>query len=98
MSKCPKCKSEKVVKNGHIHNGKQRYLCRECGRQFVPEATKKVIPDEVWALVDRLLLEKLPLAGIARVSHISETWLQEYVNRKYQEVNKTVEVKEKKGH
>jgi hypothetical protein len=56
-----------------------------------------VISDAVWALVDRLLLEKLPLAGIARVTNISETWLQQYANRKYQEVTKAVEVKEKKG-
>jgi hypothetical protein len=56
-----------------------------------------VISDAVWALVDRLLLEKLPLAGIARVTNISETWLQQYANRKYQEVTKAVEVIEKKG-
>ena len=97
MPSCPKCKSEKVVKNGHIHNGKQRYLCQGCGRQFVDGATNKVIPDETWALVDRLLLEKLPLAGIARVTDISETWLQTYVNLKYQQVAKAVNVTEKKG-
>ncbi|HIE30568.1 TPA: hypothetical protein EYP66_25195 [Candidatus Poribacteria bacterium] len=28
MPKCPGCRAEKVVKNGHIHNKKQRYLCR----------------------------------------------------------------------
>jgi len=97
MPKCPECSSEKVVKNGHIHNGKQRYLCRGCGRQFVPDATNKVIADETWVLVDRLLLEKLPLAGIARVTEISETWLQIYVNQKYQQVAKVVNVTEKKG-
>lgn len=97
MPRCRQCQSEKVVKNGHIHNGKQRYLCRECGRQFVPEATKKVISKETWVLVDRLLLEKLPIAGIARVSGISETWLQIYVNQKYEAVAKAVSVAEKKG-
>ena len=29
----PYCQSHKVVKNGH-RQGKQSYLCRECGRQF----------------------------------------------------------------
>jgi hypothetical protein len=48
-------------------------------------------------MVDRLLLEKLPLAGIARAVQVSETWLQEYVNAKYQKVEKQVKVPVKKG-
>lgn len=98
MLKCPECESESVLKNGHIHNGKQRYVCKSCGRQFVPDSTKKVIGDQTKALIDRLLLEKLPLAGIARAVQISETWLQGYVNAKYKEVAKVVGVQEKKGH
>jgi hypothetical protein len=41
-----------------------------------------------WQLLHRthifLLLEKISLAGIARVCDVSETWLQDYVNRKYE--------------
>jgi transposase-like protein len=33
--KCPNCRSENIVKNGSIHNGKQKYACKECRRQFV---------------------------------------------------------------
>jgi len=32
---CPRCKSPKYKKNGHIHNGKQNHQCKDCGRQFV---------------------------------------------------------------
>ena len=28
-------KTINIVKNGKIHNGKQNYKCRDCGRQFV---------------------------------------------------------------
>jgi transposase-like protein len=35
MPNCPICESAGSVKNGHIHNGKQRYLCKVCSRQFV---------------------------------------------------------------
>lgn len=31
--KCPRCHSVKICKNGH-KNGKQRYLCKDCRRQF----------------------------------------------------------------
>ncbi|MEG4092085.1 IS1/IS1595 family N-terminal zinc-binding domain-containing protein, partial [Microcoleus sp. Pol12B4] len=35
MPNCPVCSSARIVKNGHIHTGKQRFKCYECGRQFV---------------------------------------------------------------
>ncbi len=78
MPTCPTCASTHTVKNGRIHNGKQRFECHDCGRQFVEHPTKKVIDQGTWSLVDRLLLEKIPLAGIARAVQISEQWLQNY--------------------
>ena len=96
MPQCPRCQSSEVIKNGRIHNGKQNYKCRSCARQFVLNPEQKRIPPETWALVDRLLLERLPLAGIARVTNISERWLQHYVNEKYAAVEQRIEVKEDK--
>ena len=29
---CPKCGSEKLVKNGHDYKGAQKYRCDSCGR------------------------------------------------------------------
>ncbi|PSB12554.1 hypothetical protein C7B62_01675 [Pleurocapsa sp. CCALA 161] len=40
---CPSCNSEQIVKNGKIHNGKQNYKCRDCGRQFVENPQHKTI-------------------------------------------------------
>lgn len=97
MTVCPRCSSDHVVKNGRIHTGKQNYRCRLCGRQFVLNPTKKVIDEETRARIDRLLLEKLPLAGIAGALEVSESWLQHYVNQKYKAVEQRVQVEEKKG-
>jgi len=47
-------------------------------------------------LLDKLLLEKIPLAGIARVAEVSEPWLQGYVNEKYASVPREVTVSAKK--
>jgi transposase-like protein len=96
MPTCPGCTSTKTVKNGHIHNGKQRFKCRDCGRQFVEHPRKKVIPSETRELIDRLLLERISLAGIARATQVSEPWLQAYVNQKYAQVPRQVEVSSKK--
>jgi transposase-like protein len=96
MPTCPNCTSARTVKNGRIHNGKQRFLCHACGRQFVEQPTKKVINSATRELIDRLLLERISLAGIARAVGVSETWLQQYVNEKYAEVRREVEVTPKK--
>ncbi len=69
---CPTCKSESVVKNGFNATGKQMYLCNECGRQFVLNPGKGPISDEKKELIDRLLLERISLAGIARVVGVSD--------------------------
>jgi insertion element IS1 protein InsB len=96
MPNCPNCKSKDVVKNGFIHNGNQNHKCKACGRQFVEAPRQKIISEETKALIDKLLLEKIPLAGIARVCDVSETWLQDYVNRKYEAIPRQVSVSAKK--
>lgn len=88
MPICPMYASSQTVKNGRIHNGKQRFKCRDCGRQFVEHPSKKVI--------DRLLLERISLAGIARATQVSEQWLPTYVNEKYAQVPRQVQVSSKK--
>jgi len=92
MSKliCLSCGSQKVIKNDRIHNRKQNYKCRICGRQFVEDPQQKRIDQTTKALIDKMLLEKISLADIARVCDISESWLQDYVNNKYEAVNRQV--------
>ena len=83
MPACPRCQSEQVVKNGRIHNGTPKFACRACRRQFVEAPTKRTISVETRSLVDKLLLERVSLAGIVRITNVSPAWLQTYVNRKY---------------
>ena len=46
VMKCPHCRSERISKNGHRHN-KQRYICKECGKQFLQTYSPKGYPEEV---------------------------------------------------
>ena len=78
MPTCPRCGSNRVIKNGHIHNGKAKFACKDCRRQFVENPAWKPISAETKALIDRL-----SLAGIGRVTGVSAKWLQDYVNAKY---------------
>jgi hypothetical protein len=62
----------------------------------VEQPTKKVIDSATRELIDRLLLERISLAGIARATQVSKQWLQSYVNEKYAQVPRVVQVVTKK--
>ena len=93
---CPRCQSKRVIKNGRIHTGKPKWMCKDCQRQFVLDPKWRRVSDQTKALIDKLLLEKISLAGIARVVDVSEPWLQAYVNAKYATVKRSVQVSAKK--
>ena len=93
---CPDCGSENYIKNGSFSNGKPKYECKLCGRQFVDNPQNAPLSAAKKALVDRLLLGKIPLVSIARAAQVSERWGQYYVNKKYAEVPRQVHVTAKK--
>ena len=93
---CPYCSSEMIVKNGSNSCGKQKFLCKNCRRQFVENPKNKIISQETKDLIDDLLKEKIPLAGIARVAKVSKRWMQTYANKKYESIPRVVNVTEKK--
>jgi insertion element IS1 protein InsB len=90
--RCPNCGSDDIMKNGTTRRGKQNYKCRDCGRQFLENPQWKRREPDNSARIERLLLEKIPLAGIARVLQLSQFWLQQYVNACYDKVPRQVQV------
>jgi transposase InsO family protein len=80
------------MKNGTTRRGQQNYKCRDCGRQFVENPQWKRREPDSSAMIDRLLLERIPLAGIARVLKLSASWLQRSVNRCYKALPRQVQV------
>jgi transposase-like protein len=72
MMDCPRCGSDHGVKNGYLGNGKPKLKCQGGGRQFVEDPKRQPISEESRALIDKLLLERISLAGIARVRGVSE--------------------------
>ena len=92
---CPKCGSNNLRENGTIHNNKAKNECKDCGRQFVINNTKKIVTQAQKDLIDKLLLEKISLRGIKRVVGVSWRWLQNYVNNKLAQVPRTIKVSEK---
>jgi insertion element IS1 protein InsB len=89
---CPTCGSHDIMKNGTTRRGKQNYKCKDCGRQFVEDPQWKPKDRDTVSLINLLLVEKIPLAGIARATGVSKSWLQKYVNNFYETVPQEVEV------
>ncbi|MBV8887656.1 MAG: IS1 family transposase [Chroococcidiopsidaceae cyanobacterium CP_BM_RX_35] len=89
---CPACGSEHLIKNGSVHHGKPKHQCKSCGRQFVDNSTKITVSQEIKHLIERLLLEKISLRGIARVTRVSWSWLQDCVSQKLARTSRQIKV------
>lgn len=76
---CPKCKSEKKVKDGIVRD-KQRYQCKECSYRYTVEY-KNVSPDKKKNAL-HLYMEGLGFRSIGRhleVSHVAVyNWIKSY--------------------
>jgi insertion element IS1 protein InsB len=92
---CPSCGSYHTIKNGSTHNGKPKSKCKDCGRQYAISPNNKSISSNTKLLIDKLLLERISLRGIVRVTGISLAWLQNYVNNKLSHIPQQVNVSEK---
>jgi hypothetical protein len=76
--KCPKCESTQLRKNGRS-NGKQRYLCKVCGRQFLQPLSSSQLPSVESEAVQvasngkvepRLAEAALPMLSVPEVSEL----------------------------
>lgn len=68
--------SAEVSRNGQTRHGKQNYKCRECARQFVLNPAWSAMEKEQQELMQRMLLERISQAGIARILQVSEDTVQ----------------------
>ena len=80
MTTCYHCGSEQVVRNGRTSNGKQRFLCRECGRCLRAERSSPLYSQERKEEILRAYQERSSLRGLTRIFGVSRntvtTWLK----------------------
>jgi hypothetical protein len=57
--------------------------------------TNKTVSDETKQLIDKLLLERISWRVIARVTGVSWSWLQNYVNNKLAAIPRQIKVLDK---
>ena len=44
---CPRCNSEKIVSNGHHHQGKIQFFCKSCNKYFYEDPAKGYPPTNI---------------------------------------------------
>ena len=70
--KCVHCERDKVVKCGlHPDTGKQRYLCKDCGRRFVNGYTWKANDPKIKELIISMTHNGSGTRDIARVLKVA---------------------------
>ena len=84
--KPPQCNSSEIIKNGTLSSGNQSYKCKFYGKEFVENPLKSAVKKQNIKLISKLLMGRLSLASIGRVTRVSESWLQSYVNDKYENI------------
>src|SRR5947209_20095405 len=63
---CYHCDSENIVKNGFAPNGKQKYLCHDCGRQSREDPGAPTPTHRKGARRSLALTRNAPLSGASR--------------------------------
>jgi transposase-like protein len=80
----PRCLSSKVKKNGKSNKiMKQQMKCKCCGKKFYEEGNSYYITEEKKTFIKDLLLERLSLRGVVKVSL---TWLLGYLKKIWSEL------------
>ena len=69
--KCIICGSESVVKNGTQASGRQRLICKDCGKSFQNEYTSEGAKPETKLMVIKMSLNGSGIRDISRVLGIS---------------------------
>src|SRR5215475_14535730 len=68
---CPRCSSTKIKKNGKTANRKQRYQCKDCGRQFITAYGYLGCIESVRELIVPMTLNGCGVRDISRVLLVS---------------------------
>jgi len=68
---CYHCESQNIVKNGKAPNGKQKYLCHDCGRQSREDPDSNAYGPQRREEILRAYQERSSLRGLTRTFEVS---------------------------
>jgi len=77
---CQYCQSERLVRNGLAPDGRQRYLCRDCGQRSRQQPRSNAYTEQEREQILRAYDERSSLRGLSRTFGVSRqtvtAWLK----------------------
>ncbi len=78
---CQHCESDKLVKNGHAPNGKQKYLCRACSKSSRENASAKGYSEQKKDEILKSYQERSSMRGLTRTFGVSRTTVAKWLKK-----------------
>ena len=78
---CRHCGSDALVKNGHAPNGKQKYLCKECGKSSREDPASKGYSEARKEEILKAYQERYSLRGLTRTFGVSRNTVTKWLKK-----------------
>ena len=79
--RCQHCESDKLVKNGHAPNGKQKYLCRTCSKSSRENPAAKGYGEQKKDEILKAYQERSSMRGLTRTFGVSRTTVEKWLKK-----------------
>jgi transposase-like protein len=79
---CSHCQGTELVRNGATADGRQRYLCRACGRRSTADPRPNGYTEEQRELILRAYQERSSLRGLSRTFGVSRNTVTSWLKKK----------------
>jgi transposase-like protein len=79
---CRHCQSENLVRNGFSPNGKQKYLCKDCGSQSRENPSSNAYTANQREQILRAYEERSSLRGLTRTFGVSRNTVTAWIKKR----------------
>jgi transposase-like protein len=78
---CPYCESKNIVRNDHLPNGKQKYLCKDGKRQTRENSTARGYSEEEKEIILKAYEERSSLRGLKRTFGVERNTVSKWIKK-----------------
>jgi len=80
--RCHHCQSERLVRNGMAPDGRQRYLCRDCGQRSRENPRTNAYGEQEREQILRAYDERSSLRGLSRTFGVSRNMVTGWAKKR----------------
>ena len=80
--RCQHCECRNLVRNGLAADGRQRYLCRDCGRRSREQPRTNAYSEEEREQILRAYDERSSLRGLSRTFGVSRNTVTAWIKKR----------------